>query len=387
MVVGPWGASYDERTVRLVAIVAALLAIAIGAGVSQSAARSQAASAPIAFTVRDGGITKLYVIRPDGSGLRQLTPGKLPKDFLGDLTPAWSPDAQSIVFSRNTGRRVVVKNRSLGFEEIRIVGERLNLFRIAADGGRPTELTRGRGVYQATPAYSPDGKTIVYVESDAPGVTRGYVWAMPAKPSDDQKPAFANAAVPHDVFLTPRYSPDGQTLVSSLTLTAGEEGQWPVAPGAAALVAARSGDQVYGLGPNGLAPTWSPDGRHVAWVALSGPGRTCYRHANLGRLLLGLGPSRPGLGTGCLDHGELYTGELTKYRPNDEFPQILKLVRLTNSTADDESPSWSPDGTEIAYASGSKNAGLFAINPQTHKERLIYRPKRGAVTWVAWAPR
>ena len=146
------------------------------------------------------------------------------------------------------------------------------------------------------------------------------------------------------------------------------------------LLAAQPDRLANGLGPNGLSPTWSPDGRRLAWAHLDGRGTTCYAHLNLGRLLLGLDPSRPGQQTQCLRHGDIYLGEVMYQHMRDQ-------AQLTNSAADDESPSWSPDGTEIAYASGSQNAALMAIDVKTRKERLIYRPKHGAVTFVAWAPR
>src|SRR3954469_23673633 len=102
----------------------AILVVVAGLGAAAGSAHTTAGSAPIAFTVRDRGITKLYVIRPDGTGLRQLTPKTLPKRFLGDVTPAWSPDGRSLAFARNSGRRGDT------------LGDHLHLFRVAAEGGR-----------------------------------------------------------------------------------------------------------------------------------------------------------------------------------------------------------------------------------------------------------
>ena len=195
------------------------------------------------------------------------------------------------------------------------------------------------------------------------------------------------SAVGAIVWFGPKCSPDGKASRSAAATGVGQEVTGRSIPAAVQLphgpdrrawrTAAR---------PNGLSPSWSPDGRRLAFVDLRGTRGHLLRHANLGRLLLGVDPPRPAQQTQCFAHGDIYFGELTVLaRRENEDPQLTK--RLTNSSADDESPSWSPDGTEIAYASGPQNAALMAIDVKTRKERLIYRPKNGAVTFVAWAPR
>jgi TolB protein len=77
----------------------------------------------IAF-VRDGGI---WVIRPDGSGLRRIVES-------GDQ-PDWSPNGRRLAFSSN------------GF-----------VMTVRADGRRPRRLRRG-----SEPAFSPDGHQLAFI--------------------------------------------------------------------------------------------------------------------------------------------------------------------------------------------------------------------------------
>ena len=77
----------------------------------------------IAFSTSDEalGSAEIYVIAPDGSGLRPLTdePGAA-----GAFRPSWSPDGERLVFTR-----VVVGDPNL------------DLFSIAADGTDVRQLT------------------------------------------------------------------------------------------------------------------------------------------------------------------------------------------------------------------------------------------------------
>jgi TolB protein len=81
------------------------------------------------------GVTDIYVVNPDGSGLRRLT-------HTGDASePAWSPDGRTIAFSRPVARGQ--------FEEA-------DLYVIDAEGGGLRRVTRSRRFMESGPVWAPD---------------------------------------------------------------------------------------------------------------------------------------------------------------------------------------------------------------------------------------
>jgi LCP family protein required for cell wall assembly len=97
----------------------------------------------------------LYIVRPDGSDLRQLT-----DDVADDSDPAWSPDGRTIVF---------ISDRD-GNPEIYTIA--VSELTSATPTPTPsptltiTRLTNTAGT-EVGPQYSPDGNTLVYARSDA----------------------------------------------------------------------------------------------------------------------------------------------------------------------------------------------------------------------------
>ena len=96
----------------------------------------------IAF-VRDA---RLYLLRPSGSGLRRVTTGPLQ-----DSSPTWSPDSRQLAFVRN--------DESLGSSRV---------FVTTVDGKRLRPLVGElqldpAATFESGPAWSPDGKRIVFV--------------------------------------------------------------------------------------------------------------------------------------------------------------------------------------------------------------------------------
>jgi len=86
---------------------------------------------------REGG-SQLFLMNPDGSGLKRLT-----SSSAIDTEPRFSPDGQWIYFTSDRG----------GSPQI---------YRMPSAGGDPQRVTF-EGNYNVTPRISPDGKTLAYI--------------------------------------------------------------------------------------------------------------------------------------------------------------------------------------------------------------------------------
>jgi len=119
-------------TRRVGLLVAALASTLVFAAVGSGAASEGLIVFP--GMPEQGGASQLYSIRPDGSGLQQLTKGSF-----AAIYPAFSPNGKRIAFSR------------FG----------IGIFTMNLDGGGLRRLTKGpRDAY---PTWSPDGKKIAFV--------------------------------------------------------------------------------------------------------------------------------------------------------------------------------------------------------------------------------
>jgi TolB protein len=73
-------------------------------------------------------------------------------------------------------------------------------------------------------------------------------------------------------------------------------------------------------------PSWSPDGTKIAFTSTrDGNGKTCFEE--------------------CSTNGEIYVARADG----------THVQRLTTNRADDRSPTWSPDGGQLAFVSDSSN--------------------------------
>jgi Tol biopolymer transport system component len=113
----------------------------------------------IAFFRDAGGLQpRLNAIRPDGSGLRQLSHLPIVDVDLG-IQPAWSPDGSRIAVSTSLNGRLDA-----------ITGNRpgRDIYVVAADGSGEQRLTQSgeRGVADRGPTWSPDGNQLAFESYD-----------------------------------------------------------------------------------------------------------------------------------------------------------------------------------------------------------------------------
>jgi TolB protein len=297
-----------------VAVAAVALLLGAANGGSATVGRSR-----IAFAIERGSISSLYTVRANGTGLRRITVPPTRQDLGGDSGPVWSPNGRRIVFER----------------DLPYWGDdRFRLAAVPAAGGLARQLTPGP--YDAMPTVSPDGRRIAFVR-----LTRTDTEASVSLYTVDRLGHHAAPLLSSGLDISPAWSPDGKTIVFSRLA----DQSLPIDQ-ATLYLADADGSNVRPLGPapvRGVSPAWSPDGKRIAFVSFADHnGSAC--------------PA----GT-CTPNGEVYA----------VAADGSGLTRLTASKADDEHPTWSPDGSRIAFASG------FLLRSEGHLSWLVSIPSGG----------
>jgi TolB protein len=180
---------------------------------------------------RDGN-AEIYAVNSNGTGLARLT------NVAGsDHSPAWSPD----------GRRIAFVSVRHGDEEIYVMN---------ADGSSVTRLTNAAG-RDFDPAWSPDGRRIAFA-SDRGGSVG--VWAMDADGANQVR--LSGSRIGESA---PAWSPDGARIAFTRATAAGNRVNVMSATGADVVELAVPVPPL-GDGVEYSAPAWSPDGRRLAIV-------------------------------------------------------------------------------------------------------------------------
>jgi Tol biopolymer transport system component len=184
----------------------------------------------VAFYSRDLPEGDLYVVRPDGTGLRQVT-----GDVATDRVPRWSPDGEWIAYFTNRGGTISV-------------------WMVRADGSENRKISDG-----GLAAWSPDGTRLLLNGI----LSAGNSWSGARVVRVDRPEELLSLPGPEaqlrDVVFN-SWSPDGRSLAGMI----GYSDQGVVAFGLEAGTIER-------LTTFGQWPVWLPDGRHVLFVS-SGSG-------------------------------------------------------------------------------------------------------------------
>lgn len=117
----------------------------------------------LVFTGFDGGLSDLFIINRDGTGLRRLT-----ADKFADLHPAWSPDGKTIAFVTDRGGET-------DFDQLRFGNLRIALYHL--DTGSIELLGHMEQGKNINPAWAPDGQSLAFV-SDRTGISDIYLYDL-----------------------------------------------------------------------------------------------------------------------------------------------------------------------------------------------------------------
>lgn len=261
------------------------------------------------------GKSDIFLMNADGGNAVALTATPEEREY----HPAWSPDGRRLAFVRSSDFQAAS----------------YNLWTVEADGSGATQLTfpaEHPNEQIFSPAWSPDGSTIAYLQGTA-------LYLMDAD-GKNRRPVGTPATL-GEVFWA-SWSPDGSRLAIERMRPSGG---WEIA------TVGVDGSGLRVLTPAGAHdswPAWSPDGKKIAFGTLSGDDKWALAVMNAN------------------GHG----------RRTLTSPPTLHQV----------SPSWSPDGRWIAYHAYREGVGAEAIVVRHDGTEPRSLGPSAAVGPVAWRP-
>ena len=385
----------------------------------RDSARAVRGGAPgMAFVTQQS--TEIYVVHPDGTGVRRVTHGNAVAG-----TPSWSPDATSILFyeadlqqqlhrgqgttqiasvSLATGEREVLTSgegtklfpQSLGDGRFGYVARQTgdqsyaqNSSGIISQGGRIRFTSGVEGASGAfdSPHWSRDGTRMVFHRADAPNPVGTQHWF-----SNDSRFGLVRVGLSF-----PSYSPDGERVAGSEnSLTAKR-----------VFVANADGEErkvIYELTspeacqgntcPSVNRPVWSPRGDRIAFSVgahMGAPGPThlaMIRPDGSDLKMLTSGERHDGLPSWSPDGKRLVFRTAMGPRTGLSILDVERgeIASLVTGSDYDTFPAWSPRGDLISFTSKrDDDYEIYVIRPDgSGLRRLTYTPGNDAHS--EWSP-
>lgn len=204
--------------------------------------RPDTATAAIVFRLDNNWQGDIYVMKDDGSDVRQLT-----NTPLWEVTPSWSPDGRHIVFAR----------------EFRSAeGQQIDIFIMGADGTNEQRLTQ-HPTSDTFPTWSPDGKKIAF-SSRRSGHREIHVLEL----ANGEITQLTDNTKGGGLSSTPDWAPNGQHIAYEQVIPGGGRHIYIIDSDGKNAKPFLKKPQPHLKGDIAIsryAPRWSPDGGHLLY--------------------------------------------------------------------------------------------------------------------------
>jgi Tol biopolymer transport system component len=295
---------------------------------------------------------------------------------LGIGDPAWSPDGRSIAFARTTFTRAPADGRS-------------GIYIIPAIGGPERQVYSGPVYPGGGPAWAPDGRTLVFSGNQPEHGKVCLLYRLSLDTREITRLVPSNTSDLGIAELNPAFSPDGKT-VAFLDYVARSNSDLYVIPSQGGAPKRLTFDHSEILS----SPAWTSDGLAILFVSLRGGSPELWRVAASGgqpeRLSVGenanggLALDREGrrLAYVVSGFGQRHISAFDLLNPQKP------PVRIAESTRSEGSASFSSDGTRIAFASnraGDAFSDIWVADADgANQTRLTWN--RGGNGSPRWSP-
>ena len=280
----------------------------------------QAGSSKIVFTSNRDGNAEIYSMNADGSSLTRLTTN----DF-NDDRPRWSPDGTKILFQSDRDSPVT------GTADVYVMN---------ANGTGQTRLTYDAADDSAA-VWSPDGSKIVFQS-----LRNGQYYQVYVMNADGTNQLNLSNGIAADTH--PAWSPNG------LKIAFASERDQPGFPSVYVMNSNGTNQTrltISGAGLRDEQPVWSPNGMKIAFTSTRDSTTNYWTETDDYEI-----PE---------DDGQTFPK--SRLNINKEVyvmnPDGTAQARLSNSLGNDDSPTWSPDGSKIVFRS-ERERDLFDPTPQ-----------------------
>lgn len=330
----------------------------------------------LAFTSTRNGTPNIYILTLATGQIRRLTWSDATEQL-----DAWSKDGKWIYFSSGAND----------------VARQADVYRVAASGGTPLEVSRERFLAEFNAAPSPDGQTVALIAKGNSGgqwwrnghshIDEGELWLKPVAAGAPYRRLLGTGAK----HLWPQWSPDGKT-VFYMSDQSGAENLWRLAAAGGAptqithftdgrllfpAIAADGGSLVFerdfGIWKLDLK---SGQAAPVSITLRGAPASSGDRHLTETSFpAMALSPD--GKKVAIIAHGEVFAAPAKDGGP---------AQRITESASPESDLAWSPDSQRLAYITQRGLSGEVTVYDfATRKERVL--TTGGAANGLpSWSP-